>query len=204
MSFDLGIFGKEAEKLIRLSLDDPEHPEFASLAFVDRTSRLLLMKEPIRGGESSVTLPRSEDLQHVLTIHTHGDTDTPFSASDLAGLFIPRHEGGIAAGILATPTQELLVLRSPQTPLLSPPEVIDVVLELLTSAAMEEEWSDYQRRYETDGGAIDSPLPLTEEYKQELRQLGHRRMFMLTRAAQEFSLRMYSCPLPENTIHPVT
>ena len=67
LAFDLGVFGSEAEKLLKLSVDDPEHPEYASIGFMDNAARLLLFQEPIRGSESSVTLPR-EVAKQVATI----------------------------------------------------------------------------------------------------------------------------------------
>lgn len=199
--FDLGEFGREAERLLHLSLRDPKHPEYASIACINDKGRLVILKEPIRGDERSVPVPAPKDKRRVLLLHTHGDTDTPFSASDLEGLFVPSAENGVPAVLLATPSLKMLILRTKDTPYLTPLQIEDRTVMMWLHPATEEERKLFEAGYQAAGGEeADRPPELTPEYKQALRQLSSKRMFVLTRAAHEYNLKGYSCPSNQNIV----
>lgn len=201
---DLGEFGKEAERLIALSLSNPKHPEYASVGCIDERGRMLILREPVRGDESSVPLPSFKDKRRVFLIHSHGNTDIPFSPSDLDPLLLPPGDSRTAAAVmLITPSLKLLILRTKSTPQFSSLEILDEGVMRWLHPAMQEERRLYEQGYNARGGEeIDLPPLLTEDYKQALRALGHKRMFMLTRAAQEYHLKLYSCPLNKNVALP--
>lgn len=168
----------------------------------------MLLREPIRGDQSDVALPIFEDKRRVLTIHTHGDADTPFSPNDLTALFAcPNVESvGVPAEILATPSIKLLVLRTIGTPYLTANEAFDTIIDIYMHPAMSEEHELFKRQYEAAGGeqrlGLEEP-PFTQEHKETLQQLSHKRMFTLSRVAQRYHLRMYSCPLDRNISYSV-
>jgi hypothetical protein len=136
---DLGEFGVEAERSVKLSLLDPQHPEFASIACLDHAGRVLLLKHPIRGDEHSVALPIFPDKRRVLLIHTHGSADTPLSPGDLVALLVsPGTPLGVPAGLLATPSLKLLAMRTQATPDLSPLELLDAAVMMDLHPAMQE------------------------------------------------------------------
>lgn len=212
-SIDLGEFGRETERLINLSIVDPKHPEYGSMVCIDRVGRVLMLRQPVRGEETSVTLPLPENKRRILTIHTHGETDTPFSSHDLQFLLIdPRDERAAAALILATPSLKMLITRTKRTPYLSEWEAFDASTDMDSHPAMGEEQELYDSHCqlaEGEGGErIPEPrgeeLPLTVHWKQRLGQLSHKRMFVLIQTVQRYHLKLYSCPLEKNIVYPVT
>lgn len=170
--------------------------------------RLLLLREPICGDEGSVPLPAFDDKRRVLVIHTHGDTDTPFSPNDLITLFAHPNEEhfGVPAAILATPTIKLLFLRTNRTPYLTGDLAFEAIMDIYMHPALSEEHELFKRQYEAAGGedrlGLEEP-PVTQEYKEALQQLSHKRMFALSRVIPRYHIKMYSCPLAENLVYPV-
>lgn len=206
-SIDLGEFGRESERLIRLSLSDPTHPEFASVGFVDNKGRVLLLREPIRGDESSVEPPEYEEKRRVFLMHSHSDIDTPFSGQDLEFLLVsPEHPRAVVGELLVTPSTKLLLFRTQQTKTFTDPNMVfDNAVDFYSHPAMAEEHDLMQRSYEAAGGDnldLYSDIPLTSEGKQEMQQLSNRRMFALSRFAQKFNLSMYTCSLDKNIVYP--
>ncbi|MDO8673971.1 MAG: hypothetical protein Q7O66_21380 [Dehalococcoidia bacterium] len=195
MAIELKDFGREAERLLHLSLADPLHPEYATAAYLDDAGRLLLPKQPIRGDITSVLrsdLP--EGMRQVLMIHTHGNIETPFSPNDLRDLFVPANEKtAVPAELLIMPNLKLLMLRTRHTPYLSglSRELLAHMMEL--DPAMNEE-REFLSNAATLGG----------KEKKILHQLSNRRMFMLTRISQDYHLAMYSCSYKDNIALPAT
>lgn len=193
---------------MKLSIADPKHPEFASVACIDKRGRVLLLRKPVRGDDSSVRLPTFEDKQRALLIHSHGDTDTPFSPTDLITLFAHPHDEhvGVPAEILATPSMKLLLLRTSKTPYLTADMAFETILDISMHPAMSGEHELFKRQYEAAGGeerlGLEAP-PFTREYKGALQQLSHKRMFVLSRVAQRYHIKMYSCPVGRNVASPV-
>lgn len=208
-SVDLGEFGREAERLINFSLQDPKHPEYASMACVDRVGRILLLREAVRGDESGVTFPTTENKRHILNIHSHGGIDTPFSPGDLEPLFIDPclEKAAVAAEMLVTPSTKMLLLRTKKTPFLPhAPYFPDAVgfaisVEMENHPAMAEEGQILE---EQESPSDEQNPQLTKDWPYKLQQLSHKRMFALTQIAQRYHLKLYSCSLEKNIVYPVT
>lgn len=201
-TIDLADFGKQAENLVQLSRSSDGRFEYASVAYADNKRRIRLSR-PVRGdGETVYLPPLPKGRRRVLIIHTHGDVDTPFSPADLEALFIrPPDERAVPAVLLATPTLKMLILRGKYTPFLSIAGIEEVVERMHLHDAMSEEAQLFKSRYEAAGGK--EPL-LTADYKQALAQISNRRMFVLTRFAHEYDLRIYSCALERNFAYGVS
>lgn len=172
---DLGEFGREADRLLQRSLTEPGRPEYGSVACVDDSGRLLLLRQPVRGEATSVNLPSFRDKRQVLDIHTH-PIDVPFSTQDLIELFYaPRGGRGTAAELVVTPALKLLLLRTARTPFYPfPKEMID----------------DMEERHPLLRNiASGTHLPTSQQH-----------MFTLTRIAHENQLKLYACPTAANVV----
>lgn len=205
--FDLGKIGHEAEKLMQLTLKHPRRIEYGTLVFVDKTNGRLLMLR-IQGDENGVEFPindihinrkgnrlsaarmsdddrwlspprlddKKTDPRLALDIHSH-PLDKPFSPNDLSPLFEQPIFRDIDPAILVvTPTAKVLALRTTRTPLLLP-------------GSLNRYSKRTHARYD----------PQEQNYTDFLNQPGgYQRMFWLTRLAQEFHLKIYSCPIGKN------
>ncbi len=200
-SFDLGDVGRQAERLLARSLAEPGHPEHAAVVWVNRGGGLSISTKPLRGDEHQVRVP-GRDRRLVLTVHTHGDVDTPFSAGDLAGVLLtPSSPRARVGELLITPTRKLLVLRTARTPWLSAEEVEDSITMLYLDPAMEAEHALYTAGYEARGGEhVDLPPEITPQYKDQLQGLGNKRMLVLLSAAEKYELALYSCHADTNIV----
>lgn len=201
---DLGEFGRESERLIKLSLLDPDHFEYYNATCIDGDGRLLMLCEPIRGrqpGEVNIPLSFFNGKRLLLHEHSHGDIDNPLSMGDLETLFVnpelPKATSGI---LLATLTTKMLAFRTEQTPVFANTDYL--VMDFQKHPALEEE-DEMQMRVYDKSVAMERAgpykyVPMTPEVKQGLAQLSHKRMFALSRVAQEFYLDIFACPLDKN------
>lgn len=203
----LGEFGWESERLLKMSLADPDHYEFANPACIDDAGRLLMLRKPIRGSPGEVCIPLSvfKNKRILLVNHSHGDIDISPSMGDLELLFANPADPSSALGVLvATLTAKILVFRTEQTPAFA--NTNDWIMKLQEHPALEEEQQLWLRNYKDAGGynlEWWQPVPISEETKQEITKLSHKRMFALSRVALQCYLDIYACPLTKNIVYPV-
>lgn len=180
--FDLGEFGKEAEKLMKATIRDPKHREYLSKSVIDRFGKIFFISAN-EGDEYGVQSPRrvpyEEDL---LIIHSHPH-DTPFSPPDLDHLFDKPNRKGwtMPVDIVATPTQKVLLFRTSRTP---ETEGSQPKMDMMQEPAMGEEVFDMPH---DDLEALNRLAPIS-----------NKRMYALTRVAQKYQLKIYSCPINKN------
>lgn len=205
---DLDEFGWESERLIKMSIADPDHHEFYNVTCIDDRGRLLMLREPMRGrqpGEVNIPLSFFNGKRTLLDKHSHGDIDCPLSMGDLESLFANPELPGASSGVLvATLTTKMLALRTEQTPIFANTD--DLVMDLQKHPALEEENELWLNNYKAAGGCYLEYweiIPITEETKRGVMQLSHKRMFALSRIAQKYHLGIYACPLDKNIAYPI-
>lgn len=207
-ALDLGEFGYEAERLIKLSSDDPSHPEFLSLVLLDKAGKVLMLSTPIRGDCGSAKVPEYPDKRRLMLMHSHGDVDSPFSDGDLVFMFIPpKLQEAITCELVVTPTMKLLMFRTENTPTTyDANKALDMIMDFATHPALDEENELWSRNFEEVGGnnlGIFEPIPATEKTKKGMAWLSNKKMFALTDFAQKYNLKFYSCPLGKNIAYPI-
>lgn len=198
-SFDLGIFGKEAEMLVQKSAIDPKTPEYFTGAYVDENSRLLLLNKPIRGTQFSVQPPHTKGKKLVLGIHTHGIVDSPFSSGDFVPLFLPKDKHGNVAQLLATPSIKLLIIRTKNTPLLDQIRLYNMKV-MFDQIYNQKETELFRKRYKETGHYTKDVF--TIEDIQTLQEQSHRRMNAIIQTAQEYNLKLYASKPGEDIAYP--
>lgn len=201
-SVDLGKFGIEAEKLMNMTNNDPSQAEYLSATFLDSDGRILMNKNPIRGDEGSVKLPKSHKKRFLLLTHSHPG-DSPFSPADLNVLFIPKTETISApALLLATPSLKMLIFRTNKTPYLSPSEILDLSAMMFHDYGIKDESEIYKHltdeELEEHEKAGNTNLPYVDEWKKILPSISNRRMFVISRVLNDYNLALYSCPISKN------
>ena len=208
--FDLGKIGHEAEDLMRLTLKHPRKIEYGSIVYIDRkTGRLVkirsegdehsvgspdrvyfdrskgrLSTELVSGDEVFVGNPASSiydqdpDIKMAVVIHSHPH-DIPFSPDDFRRLLETLPPKDVPPAIVVvTPNTKVLALRTVKSPLFLP-------------GTLEPMNERIHKRYD----------PGQTEFSDFLNQPGgYQRMFWLTRFAQEFYLKIYSCPRGQNIV----
>lgn len=185
IKIDLGAIGKEAERLMELSLRHPDRAEYGSIACTDAEGkRLFLLNKPVLGDAHSVPYPElPEGRLPATVIHTHPSVDTPFSPQDLEPLFIPPGHGkGVPAVLVATPSLKMMLLRTKETPFLS---ATDIFLHTATA------WDAYGNREELDA-------LYEEKDKSVFAALSNKRMYMIKEMADYNKIKMYACPITSN------
>lgn len=183
-SFDLGEFGKEADKLAKAAQSDPQHMEHISKAVTTSRGDIFFISSN-RGEATQVSVPTPVPMENdLLLIHTH-PSDTPFSPPDLDSLFTrPNWQGWtMPAEMVVTPTLKVLIFRTSKTPELLGDESWNPKMDMTLEPAMEEE--------------VFSPRE-GPDVLNSLGSISNKRMYALTRIAQKYHLKLYSCPVGKN------
>lgn len=183
--FNLGEIGKEGERLIKDTLSDPAHREYMSRFVVNMGGKTFFISS-IKGDEGSVSAPPSiSGESDLLVIHTH-PMDTPFSPVDVDSLFVQTNWKGqpLPAEMVVTPALKILILRTSKTPRLETNTWWDPKMEMYKEPAMDEEVFDLPK------GHLE-PLG-------RLAPISNKRMYALTRIAQKYQLKIYTCSIDNN------
>lgn len=191
-SFDLGEFGKEAERLMNATRQDPKHREHLTIVCVDFDKKFSFHRASRNIG--FVNLPRPEefgDKSPLFSLHSH-HSDTPFSYPDVIGSFYgPPLLGGLFGAIVITPSQKLLFLRTDKTTIPSGKEI----LEDMSALEQDRKGNNLQMNPK---GRLEVAMEADSEHVENLSRSSNIRMFLLTRIAQKCNLKLYSCPIDKN------
>lgn len=185
-AFDLGEFGKEADKLNRAAQADPEYREYISKAVTSPRGNIFFISTN-RGEATEVSAPTPVPGENdLLIIHTH-PLDTPFSPQDLDSLFTrPNWKGWtMPAQMVVTQTLKVLIFRTGQPPELPRGERWRPKMDMIEEPTMAEE---------VFSSKSDIEVP------NNLGSISHKRMYALTRIAQKYHLKIYSCPINKNVV----
>jgi hypothetical protein len=184
-SIDLGLIGKEAEKLMDLTSQDPEQREHTQGIFLD-TRGQMFTDSPMRGEKDRVQIRKYNGKKRIAGIHSHGDEDTPYSPTDVRHLVTNPQDIDdltIPVSIVVTPTQKLLLMRTEASPLL--PNV-----EAITETEFSQLLSDLK-----EGGIH---LPGNTILQRSLSATSHHRMNVMLEIFRNLHLQLYSCSLDKN------
>lgn len=185
-SFDLGEFGKKSDEILKATLSDPKHHEYASQVAIDMDGKIVFYG--LKKGKETQVAPCDQvpGEDRLLMIHSH-PIDVPFSPEDLDMLFLqPNSKGWIMpAEILITPSLKMLIIRTEKTPVLFKGEQWRPKMEMYEEPVLEEK-------------LIFQEPDISTENLSELALVSHKRMFALIKVAQKYNLKVYSCPIDQN------
>lgn len=133
-TIDTGIFGQETDALKAQTKVNPKHPEYALASKLNLQGRIELQKQPIEGANDSVALvvPRKRLVatgegaekystmeRYVLLTHSH-PYEAPASPLDIGIILEDLDEAGFVAIMVGIDRQNLLFIRTLETPEMSP------------------------------------------------------------------------------------
>lgn len=202
-SIDLGVFGKEAEGLLKRSFADPKGRERGRLVIVTSLGDIQIQKKDIVGhltknGQElrvlfffssyrnihSVPRPQRQNRFRAVTIHSHGKHDTPQSPRDLRGLFLDEYNtSACTASFVITSQRKILILRGSNTPDMSN-EDIDAKIK------------DWESMLHKRVVKFTNPYEVIDR-SMEMQPIAIHAF--LRSIARKYDLRMFSCPVERNT-----
>lgn len=195
-SLDLGIFGEEANKVLQLSFDDPNHFEWFTRVYVSTHERkVLLDKKPFRAlthkpqsvspsitfktpfGALGSRSPINQDKYFATIIHSYPEA-TPTSSFDLGGILInSNYPEALTCAFSSSSVEKMLIFRGKNSPNFSRDQVDSLV----------QGWeTEFQIQFVEKNSAEMSPLD---------KWLLERKLQwdLLIRLAQKYDLIIFRC-----------